>query len=148
MARGETELTPTFPSEFSWEFLFYNEDITSQDYTQTQPLWYFASGPGMVFRRSSWATNATYWGIWAGPLEESHQNLDVNGFTIFKGTWLAGNASLYSASGVWQYTADQNNLTFGGFGQALQIGVGNLERPLAPFREADGIAGGRHNTTV
>src|SRR5262249_29149330 len=58
--------------------------------------------------------------IWAGPLREGHQNFDVNGFMIFKGGWLAGNTTIWSHSGILSATLNQNNLTFGGMGQAPQ----------------------------
>src|SRR5262249_50069565 len=92
----------------------------SADYRQTLPLGYLAKGPGLFTRRSDWTTTATYWGIWSGPLQESHQNQDVNGFLIYKGGWLVGNDTMYSQSGIMNPTIYQNNITVGGVGQTWQ----------------------------
>ncbi len=97
-----------------WEFLLYNEGLQSVDYRTQLPTWYFASGPGVLIRRSDWTPNATYWGIWAGPLQETHQDHNVNGFLIYKSGWLASNANMYSQSGIIQDTDANNNYTFGG----------------------------------
>lgn len=103
-----------------WEFLYYDEDADSIDYTQELPFYYFAPGAGMFTRRSSWEDDATYWGIWAGPLQESHQSHDVNGIKIYKGGWLLGDANIYSWTGVLSDTQFHNNYTFGGLEQAWQ----------------------------
>ncbi len=102
-----------------YDFLYYNEDAPSGSYTSL-PLWYYASGPGILLRRSNWTTTASYFGIWAGSLEEAHQDFDVNGFQIFKGSWLAGAASLWSNTGEIEDTGSHNNLTFGNAGQTWQ----------------------------
>jgi hypothetical protein len=103
-----------------YDFLYYNEDAASMDYTKSLPLWYYASGPGILLRRSGWTSTASYFGIWAGPNAEAHQDMDVNGFQIFKGNWLAGAASLWSNSGEIEATNSHNNLTFSGADQTWQ----------------------------
>src|SRR5262249_25337580 len=105
----------------AWEFLYYDEDGADIDYTKTLPVWYFAAGPGLLLRRSDWTRSGVYFGIWAGPLVESHQDFDVNGFQIFQGDWLAGNAIIWSTDGVSEQSTEyHNNLTFGGAGQTWQ----------------------------
>src|SRR6185503_17566869 len=48
-----------------------------------------------------------------GPLVQSHQFKDVNGFLIWKGTgWLVTDANLRSHSGIENYTLFHNNFTF------------------------------------
>ncbi len=102
-----------------YDFLYYNEDSPACSYTSL-PLWYYASGPGILLRRSDWTANASYFGIWAGSNAEAHQDMDVNGFQIFKGDWLAGAASIWSNSGEIEYTGSHNNITFSGAGQTWQ----------------------------
>jgi len=97
----------------AWEFLYYNPAATSANYTTALPTSHFVPGPGILFRRSDWTTSATFFGIWAGPDEEGHQDGDVNGFLIYKGDWLAANANIYSQSGIEQATYDYNDITFG-----------------------------------
>ncbi len=107
-------------TDVTWEFLYYNEDVQSIDYTKVLPTSYFAPGPGILVKRSSWAPDATYWGIWAGPLQQAHQNCAVGGFHIFKEGWLLGSASTYSWSGVVSDTQYHNTMTFGGNAQIWQ----------------------------
>ena len=101
----------------AWEFLDYDESAPSTDYTTSLPLTYVAPGPGVLLHRTSWAADATYFGIWAGPVRESHQSRDANGFKIWNGSWLAGDANIWSHSGILGETGFHNNLTFGGLEQ-------------------------------
>ncbi len=110
----------TWSFQVPWEFIYYDTQAPSADYTAALPTSYFAPGPGMFVKRSSWASDATYWGFWSGPMYEDHQNRDVNGFMIYKGDWLAGNATIWSHSGILNGTDDQNNVTIGGQGQWWQ----------------------------
>jgi uncharacterized repeat protein (TIGR01451 family) len=103
-----------------WEFVFYDETAASADYTKSLPLSYLAKGTGTFLNRTNWTDSATYWGIWAGPLGESHQNRDVNGFLIWKDGWLAGNATMWSHSGILNETDNNNNITIDGKGQTWQ----------------------------
>lgn len=96
------------------EFLYYAAAASAIDYTQAEPLHYFAPGPQVLLQRSDWSAAATYWGIWAGKLEQGHQARDVNGFRLWKGGWLVGDASIWSASGTANHTSAQNNFSFGG----------------------------------
>jgi len=104
----------------AWEFIFYDENATATDYTAVLSPWYFAPGPGFMVRRSNWTTDATYWGIWAGPLQESHQNCEVNAFLIYKAGWLAGNATIWSHSGILNSTPNCNTYMLGTYGQTQQ----------------------------
>lgn len=103
-----------------WEVLYYHENLHSAAQIDSLPLWYFASGPGLLVQRTSWTPEATYWGIWSGPYREAHQNADVNGFLIYKGGWLVGNTTIWSYSGDFSATIYQNNVTIGGVGQEGQ----------------------------
>jgi hypothetical protein len=120
-----------WPATMAWEFLYYDDDSPSRDFTGELPPYYFAPGSGVLLRRSDWSNTATYFGIWAGPLLESHQDRDVNGFEIYKGAWLAGNASIWSNSGILNDTGYHNNITFGGQGQTLQDGDSTSPTPDA-----------------
>ncbi|TSC72820.1 MAG: fibronectin, type III domain-containing protein, partial [Parcubacteria group bacterium Gr01-1014_38] len=97
----------------AWEFLYYDEDLPVTPLSSL-PLSYYAEGPGLLVKRSNWTATATYWGIWSGPLMESHQFNDANGFLIWEGNdWLVGNASLWGSDGIDQDTKSHNNMTFG-----------------------------------
>jgi hypothetical protein len=115
-----TPNTSVWDFQSAWEFLYYDEDAPSADYTQSFATSYLTSGPGILLKRSDWSPTATYWGAWSGPLEEGHQNADVNGFMIYKGGWLAGNTTIWSQSGIWNDTLSSNNMTFGGLEQDWQ----------------------------
>ena len=105
----------------AWEFLFLDEAVTPLDYSTALNPWYFAPGPGMLVRRSNWTPDATYFGIWAGPLQESHQSKDVNGLKIWKGSfWLLGDANVWSHSGIEADTINHNNYNLGPYGQTWQ----------------------------
>lgn len=99
-------------SEQLWEFLWYDDDAPARDYRTDLPTHYFAPGPGILVKRSSWTPDATYWGIWAGNLLEFHQNRDVNGFIIYKGGWLLGNTTIWSIDGELTHSYFNNNYTF------------------------------------
>ncbi len=113
--------TSTWTDVAPWEFLYYEDNVAAVDYTTDTPTAYLAPGPGLLVARSNWTSSATYFGIWSGPLQESHQSRDVNGFLIYKGGWLIGNANIWSHSGIEADTRYQNNLTFGANDQSWQI---------------------------
>ena len=113
-------ITPSetvWPWVVAWEFLDYDEKAPATDYTQTFPLSYFAPGAGVLVARSDWSADATYFGIWAGPVRESHQAREANGFKIWKGSWLAGDANIWSHSGILGETWHHNTVTIGGRAQ-------------------------------
>ena len=112
-----TPATSQWSFVHAWEFLDYDETAPSTDYTTSLSTSYFAPGPGVLLDRSSWSADATYFGIWAGPVRESHQSRDANGFKIWRGGWLAGDANIWSHSGILGETVFHNNLTFGGLEQ-------------------------------
>lgn len=101
-------------NDSTWEFIYYDSSQPARDYRQDLPLSYWAPGSQILIKRSSWATDATWWGIWAGRLYSGHQDRDVNGFQIWKGGWLVGNGSLWSDDGTLAATSNFNNFTFGG----------------------------------
>ncbi len=102
----------------TWEFLYYDEALTPKSIS-TLPNNFYAKGSGLFVRRSDWTSAATYWGIWAGTLHQSHQSKDGNGFLIWKNGWLLGTASYWSSSGILQETVHHNNYTFGSYNGSL-----------------------------
>ena len=109
IAKRET----TLDSTVAWEFFYCDEDVPTRDYTESLNTSYFAEGPGIFLKRSGWGPQATYWGVWAGKLQQGHQARDVNGFHLYKGGWLVGNASIWSHAQDATDTEFWNNLTFG-----------------------------------
>ena len=63
---------------------------------------YFAPGTGHLFARSSWATDATWLNLIAGPYTESHAHRDQGSLMIYKGGWLAYDPIVESRSGIRQ----------------------------------------------
>lgn len=110
------------------DFLFYPQDTAAVDYKQSLPLSQFFSGPQIFIHRSDWTNNATYWGFTSGDIYESHQNMDMNGFSIYKGDfWLTASATAWSRTGLLQDSSSQNTLTIDGLGQTWQTPhAGNL----------------------
>lgn len=129
-----------YPAMLAWEFLYFDEDVKSLNYGEELPLVYYAPGPGLLVGRSGWGTDATYWGIWAGPLIEGHQDRNVNGFLIYKGGWLAGNATLTSHSGILADTRFHNNITFGEFEQDWQYQTPQFPNPAGKVLKHESTA--------
>lgn len=63
---------------------------------------YHASGVGHVFARSSWAEDATWLGVIAGPYTESHAHRDQGSFLLYHREWLAYDANVETHSGIVQ----------------------------------------------
>lgn len=84
------------------------------------PLYYTATGAGVVTARSGPEKDATQIFFQAGPLVESHQDRATGAFLIFRGEWLAASAKLPSQSGLAQNVEDHNCVQFSG--QQQQFG--------------------------
>jgi hypothetical protein len=69
---------------------------------------YYAPGIGQVYNRSSWATDATWMNLVAGPYTESHAHQDQGSLMIYKGEWLAYDPNIESRSGLHQEVAAHN----------------------------------------
>jgi hypothetical protein len=96
------------------EFLWYRDDVTAIDYTQTLRTGYWSPGAGWLTSRSSWDPDATQVAMMVGPTLESHQDRAQNGFMIFRNEWMAASAKLTSHSGLIQEASANNSLTIGG----------------------------------
>ncbi len=83
------------------DFLYDQTDIAAQPLTNLATA-YWASGTGQFAMRSSWARDAAYANFICGPYSESHAHHDQGSFTLFKGSWLAYDSNIASASGIEQ----------------------------------------------
>jgi hypothetical protein len=63
-------------------------------------LVYHATGAGVLFARSSWATDAAWLSLVAGKYDQSHAHHDQGAFTFFKGDWLSVTSNIWSHSGI------------------------------------------------
>ena len=90
-------------------------------------LTYNATGTGHFFARSSWSPSASWLQFSAGPYEESHAHEDQGAFNLYRGSWLAATANIFSGSG----------LQGSGTNQDLGVGASNNIRFTQP-----GVAGG------
>jgi hypothetical protein len=89
--------------------------LTPKDTAQAPTaLSYDAPGVGQVFARSSWATDATWLDVTAGPYDESHAHQEQGGFTFFRRRWLTVTGNVFSRSG----------LQGGGGGDGHDLGTG------------------------
>lgn len=70
--------------------------------TAAQPtaLTYRAAGAGQFFGRSSWAENATWFQLTAGPFDQSHAHEEQGGISLYRNTWLAVTSNIWSKSGL------------------------------------------------
>lgn len=66
----------------------------------SMPLVRYVSGAGQIYGRTSWAKDATWMNLIAGPYTESHAHQDQGSICIYKGTWLVLDAVMWSHSGV------------------------------------------------
>jgi hypothetical protein len=80
--------------------------------TAPTDLVYHASGAGVLFARSSWATDASWLAFMAGKYDQSHAHQDQGSFTFFKGDWLSVTANIWSHSGLHEETEAHNTLRF------------------------------------
>jgi hypothetical protein len=89
-------------------------DLLPAGSTQVAPtaLYYHATGVGVLFARTSWATSALWMSFVAGPYRESHAHQDQGAFNLFQGDWLAVTENIWTHSGIEQETPIHNTLRF------------------------------------
>jgi hypothetical protein len=73
---------------------------------------YHAVGAGVLFARSNWNTDASWFSFVAGKYDQSHAHQDQGAFTFFKRDWLAVTANIWSNSGINQETVYHNTVRF------------------------------------
>lgn len=73
---------------------------------------YHAVGAGVLFARSNWNTDASWFSFVAGKYDQSHAHQDQGAFTFFKRDWLAVTANIWSTSGINQETEYHNTVRF------------------------------------
>jgi len=100
---------------------------------------YYASGVGAFFARSSWNRDATWISFVAGPYEESHAHQDQGSFSIFRGSWLAVNSNMWSASGINGSVDYHNTLRFESGGSVIGQRETTAARSSMSYRQAAGI---------
>ncbi len=100
---------PRMSSSFMYysDFLYDHTDLPSQPLSSLSTA-YWGSGTGQFSMRSSWARDAAYANFICGPYSESHAHHDQGSFVLFKGSWLAYDANIDSASGIEQGEALHN----------------------------------------
>ena len=94
-----------------WEyFLWYLPSRASEDYTLTMPLQYRAEGVGTVSMRSSWDNTAT-WAMYrgGGGLDSQWEDADQGHFEIWKNSWQAVNAGMWTQDGIQTFNWVQNS---------------------------------------
>jgi hypothetical protein len=75
-------------------------------------LSYHASGAGVFFARSHWATDASWVSFVAGKYDQSHAHQDQGSFTFFTNDWLAVTNNIWSHSGINQGVEVHNVIRF------------------------------------
>jgi hypothetical protein len=67
---------------------------------------------GLTVGRTSWSTDATWFGVVMGLYDQSHAHQEQGGFTLYRNTWLAVTNNIWSHSGINQSTIDKNVIRF------------------------------------
>lgn len=75
-------------------------------------LTYHATGAGVFFARTSWATDATWLSVMAGKYDQSHAHMDQGSFTFFKNDWLVVTPNIWSHSGIHNEVEVHNVIRF------------------------------------
>jgi hypothetical protein len=89
--------------QYSFSFIndFLYQDVAAPTSSIDQlPDYYYAEGAGHLFKRDSWASDASYLSMSFGPRVESHDHPDKGSFQIFKGDWLAYTQNINSRNGI------------------------------------------------
>lgn len=63
---------------------------------------YWGPGTGQLMMRAAWKKNAAYANFICGPYTESHAHRDQGSFVVYRGSWLAYDSNIVSASGIEQ----------------------------------------------
>ncbi len=89
------------------DYLYDPTHITAQPLSRL-PTAHWGSGTGQFSMRSVWTPDATYANLVCGAYSESHAHHDQGSFVLFKGSWLALDANVFSHSGLSQDEAPHN----------------------------------------
>ncbi len=84
---------------YIWDFLYEGTTTTTPLNLNTA---FRATGTGHIFARSSWESNATWFGFLSGAYTQSHAHRDGLSFLVFKNNWLVHDLNRVSASGIEQ----------------------------------------------
>jgi hypothetical protein len=120
----------TQPFTRIYDVAYLERDVPERPLDQLYPV-YYAPGPGHLFARSSWRPDATWLGVLAGPLTESHSHRDLGSFQIYKNEWLAYDAGFDSHSGLRQEEAAHNLVELTKGGKPVTMRYGNSARLVA-----------------
>jgi hypothetical protein len=95
---------PEMGQGFMYVYDFLYDDPSIPEAPNMDALYpaYYAPGTGQIYVRSSWATDATWLHLIAGPYTESHAHRDQGSFLIYKNEWLAYDQNILSHSGIRQ----------------------------------------------
>lgn len=102
-------------------------------------LVYHATGVGAFFARSSWAADATWLALIAGPYEESHAHQDQGSFTLFRRDWLAVTSNIWSHSGINQSTDVHNVVRFVRNGSIIPQTATQAVKSTLSYTNANGV---------
>lgn len=100
---------PEMDSPFMAVYDFLYEIDVAEQPLDTLNRAYHAPGIGEIYTRSSWATDATWVNLIAGPFTEDHAHQDQGSFLLYKDEWLAYDPNIDSHSGV-RFENDLHNL--------------------------------------
>ncbi|MCX5744621.1 MAG: hypothetical protein NT062_19190 [Proteobacteria bacterium] len=115
------------------DFLYDRPDVTATALTGMGTS-YYAAGTGVVSMRSSWAKDATWVGMIAGPYTESHAHQDQGSIMMFKGDWLSYDACHDTHSGVRQELDQHSLVRLERGGQVIQQRDNTTSKVLALHR--------------
>ncbi|HEY5937902.1 MAG TPA: hypothetical protein VIU61_24805 [Kofleriaceae bacterium] len=113
-----------------YDFLYDRPDVTPRALSALNTA-YHAKGIGEVYARSSWADNATWVNLVAGPYTESHAHQDQGSIMIFKGEWLAYDSVIHSKSGLNQDTGSHGLVRIDSGGSPVKQVATTTSRLLA-----------------
>jgi len=120
-----TLLDKSSVARMKYGFMYYVDFLYEQPELKTRPLsdlatTYWAPGTGQLMMRSSWQPSATYANFICGPYTESHAHRDQGSFVIYRGTWLAVDANVFSHSGIEQDEELHNLVRFEAGGTTIK----------------------------
>ncbi|MBK9607658.1 MAG: hypothetical protein IPO58_14950 [Betaproteobacteria bacterium] len=128
----ESSTVPQMKNSFMYvaDFLYEMPHLKSRPLDELSTS-YWAPGTGQLMMRSSWHSSATYANFICGPYTESHAHRDQGSFVIYKGTWLALDANMFSHSGIEQDEELHNLVRFDTGGSAARQMYGTSCRMAA-----------------
>lgn len=115
---------------FNYNFRY---DLLANSEAELAPvnLAYDATGAGVVFARSDWATSASWLSFVAGIYDQSHAHQDQGSFSFYKDNWLAVTSNIFSASGINQGVEVQNIVRFVFSGENIRQNYSVSSKTLA-----------------